>query len=110
MKLKISIAVLSLLMTVTVINSYAASYSSERPERESINEMTEAQKKARLEEIQVRVNEIKDMDKSALSRAERKAIKKEVRDMRKESKEMKGGIYLSVGAVIIIILVLILIL
>jgi hypothetical protein len=50
------------------------------------------------------------MDKSSLSRSERKALKKELRNMNKESKEMKGGVYLSVGAIIIIILLLILIL
>ena len=109
MKPKISIVILSFLLVISVVNSYAASGDNDRPKKERI-EMTDEQKKIRLEEIRARVSEIKEMDKSSLSKAERKAVKKELRDMRKESKEMKGGVYLSVGAIIIIILLLILIL
>jgi hypothetical protein len=50
------------------------------------------------------------MDKSALSRVERKALRNELLEMKKEAKAMSGGVYLSVSAIIIILLVLILIL
>ena len=50
------------------------------------------------------------MDKSTLTNAERKALRKELKEMKATAEGMKGGIYLSVGAIIIIILVLILIL
>jgi len=109
MKPKISIAILSFLLTVNVVSTYAATVDNNRPNKERVDRMTVEQKKARLEEISTRVNEIKEMDKSGLSKSERKAIKKELREMRKESRETKG-VYLSVGAIIIIILLLILIL
>jgi len=109
MKPKISIAILSFLLTVNVVSTYAATVDNNRPNKERVDRMTGEQKKARLEEISTRVNEIKEMDKSGLSKSERKAIKKELREMRKESRETKG-VYLSVGAIIIIILLLILIL
>jgi Ribonuclease G/E len=57
-----------------------------------------------------RLDEIKAMDKTDLNSAERKELRKEVRDIKKELKEMNGGVYISVGAAIIIILLLILIL
>ena len=110
MKPKISIAILSFLLTANVVSSYAATNNNDRPNKERVEKMTDEQKMVRLEEIRSRVSEIKEMDKSVLSRSERKAVKKELREMRKESKEMKGGVYLSVGAIIIIILLLILIL
>ena len=110
MKPKISVAILRLLLTASVVSSNAATNDSERPNKERVEGMTNEQKTVRLEEIRARVTEIKEMDKSSLSRAERKAVKKELREMRKESKEMKGGVYLSIGAIIIIILLLILIL
>jgi uncharacterized membrane protein len=72
-------------------------------------EMTENQK-ARFVEITRRVEEIKNMDKSELSRQDRKDLRNELQEMKKEAKAMNGGIYLSVGAIIIIILLLILIL
>ncbi|MFC3198508.1 hypothetical protein ACFOET_12860 [Parapedobacter deserti] len=74
-------------------------------------EMTDAEIEARLAEMRARVAEIKAMDKSSLSKVERKALKKELREMNKQARKWgSGGIYLSVGAVIVIILVLILIL
>lgn len=73
--------------------------------------MTEAQKEVRYQEMKNRVEEIKAMDKSQLNRDERKALKTELKQMNKEAQAFgKGGVYLSVGAIIIIILVLILIL
>lgn len=67
--------------------------------------------KNRIQQIESRILEIKSMDKSKLSSQERKALRKEIQQMRKEMKGFtSGGVYLSVAAIIIIILVLILIL
>lgn len=57
-----------------------------------------------------RLNEIDAMDKSNLSRSEKKDLRKEVKESKKKMKELGGGVYLSVGAVIIIILLLIILL
>jgi ABC-type transport system involved in cytochrome bd biosynthesis fused ATPase/permease subunit len=57
-----------------------------------------------------RLMEIKKMDKSNLSRTERKALRKEVKEIKTTLKASNNGVYLSVGAIIIIILLLILIL
>ena len=110
MKPKISVALLGILLTTSVINSHAAPIEDKRPVKERVTEMTDDQKKARLEEIKVRVTEIRDMDKSTMTRSEKRALKKELKEMNKESRAMRGGVYLSVGAIIIIILLLILIL
>ncbi len=110
MKAKISIALLGILLTTSVINSHAAPIEDRKELKERVATMTEDEKKARLEEIKYRVTEIKEMDKSSLSRSEKRAMKKELRQMNREAKAMSGGVYLSVGAIIIIILLLILIL
>ena len=44
------------------------------------------------------------MTKHDLSRAEKKDLRKEVKEIKKELKATGNGIYLSVGAIIIIIL------
>ena len=72
-------------------------------------EMT-AEQKVQLERITNRVEEIRAMDKSDLSKSERKELRKELRELKKQARAAGGGVYLSVGAIIIIILVLILIL
>ncbi len=58
----------------------------------------------------VRLQEIKDMNKENLSRAQKKDLRKEVKEIRKEIRTSKNGIYLSVGAIIIVVLLLILLL
>ena len=72
-------------------------------------EMT-AEQKIQLKRITDRVEEIKSMDKSDLSKDEKKALRKELKELKREANAMGGGVYLSVGAIIIIILLLILIL
>ena len=57
-----------------------------------------------------RLIEIRDMDKSNLSSAEKRDLRKEVKSLKREIRSNSRGIYLSIGAVIIIILLLILIL
>ncbi len=68
-------------------------------------------KELRAQQMLYRLEEIRTMDKSSLTKEQKKELRKEVKAMRKEAKrdEIKG-IYLSIGAVIIIVLLLILIL
>jgi hypothetical protein len=106
MKQTFGIALFLMLITF-VPASYAATGTD--PVKERVANMTNDEKKARAEEIKRRVYEIRDMDKSELSREERKELRKELRAMKKEARAIQG-IYLSVGAIIIIILLLILIL
>jgi DNA gyrase/topoisomerase IV subunit A len=99
------------LLTVTVAlpATQAAVTTVEPLTKEKVATMTESEKKARFEEIKQRVYEIKAMDKSSLTKTERKELRHELKDLKKQAKAVQG-IYLSVGAVIIIILLLILIL
>ncbi len=110
MKAKLSLAFLSLLLTLSVVSSHAASSNPIFRGKSRTTNMTEEQKVARLEEITSRVNEIKASDMTTMSKSEKKALKKELKSMNKEARVMRGGVYLSVGAIIIIILLLILIL
>jgi hypothetical protein len=57
-----------------------------------------------------RITEIKAMDRSKMTSAEKKNLRKELREMKHQMKALNGGVYLSVGAIIIILLILILIL
>ncbi|WP_372767647.1 hypothetical protein [Lutibacter sp.] len=62
-------------------------------------------------EIQVMLNrleEIKGIDKKDLNRAEKKELRKEVRAINSEIRSSGNGIYISVGAIIIILLLIIL--
>jgi hypothetical protein len=55
-----------------------------------------------------RLEEIKAMDKTELSSTEKRALRKEVRSIKKELAAVSGGVYLSIGAIILIVLLIIL--
>ena len=55
-----------------------------------------------------RLDEIKAMDKSSMSSSEKRELRKEVKGIKKELKATGKGVYLSVGAIIVIVLLLIL--
>lgn len=57
-----------------------------------------------------RLLEIRDMDKSKMSNAERRELRKEVKAIKEELAQISGGVYLSIGAIIVILLLLILLL
>lgn len=57
-----------------------------------------------------RLSEIKAMDRTEMTSLERKNLRKEVKEIKSEMKVISGGVYLSVGAIIIVILLLILLL
>ena len=112
MKKQIYLLALTMLLSIAAFNTYAADSHALTPlTKEEIATMSTEQKQARIEEIKARVNEIKAMDKSELTKQDRKELRTELKGLKHEANAMGGGgIYLSVGAIIIIILVLILIL
>jgi len=95
---------LSLMFLITSM-APAAMAETEKKEKPELT----AEQQLRLEEIQTRVTEIQAMDFAEMSKDELKEVKMELKELKKEAKQNGGGIYLSVGAIIIILLVLILI-
>lgn len=55
-----------------------------------------------------RLEEIKAMDKKKLTRKEKKALRGEVKMIRHELAQISGGVYLSVGAIVLIVLLILL--
>lgn len=105
------------IFSLLIINIFAFTLStplsatSHHPKEEDPKKLTEEQIARRMEEMHKRVEEIKAIDRSSLTKEERKALRIELREMNKEAKAMdQRGVYISFGALIIIILLLILIL
>jgi hypothetical protein len=80
------------------------------PKKNATEKVLTEMETARMQELMLRLQYMKGMDKSALNSMERKAMRKEVKEINKEMKVISGGIYISVAAAIIIILLLILLL
>ena len=68
-----------------------------------------ANDKERAQTLIQRLHEISGLTKKELSRSEKRELKQEVRNIKGELKMLEGGIYISAG-VLIIILILIIIL
>lgn len=64
---------------------------------------------AHANSLEERLNQISEMDMSVMSASEKNELRKEVRSIQKEQRP-SGGIYVSVGAAILIVLLLILLL
>ncbi|MES2795892.1 MAG: hypothetical protein V4683_08005 [Bacteroidota bacterium] len=79
---------------------------SEKGTKKTMNAVESAQAKV----LTTRLEEINAMDKSSMTRIEKKALRKEVKSINTNLAELNGGVYLTTGAIIIIILLLILIL
>ncbi len=109
MKKKIYLLSIALMLAFSTSQSKAATVITEPVAKEIT--LTDAQKQAKLQAIKDRVEEIKAMDKSQLSKEQKQELRAELKTMKAEAKAAGGGgVYLSVGAIVIIILLLILIL
>jgi malate/lactate dehydrogenase len=98
MKIKIYLFALMLTFTGMAINAQAAT------------NLNKAQSEMRVAEISQRVDQIRAMDLSHMNRVERLSLKHELKGMNKELRQMDGVIYISAGALILIIVILILVL
>lgn len=98
------------LFTLLTGSVQATDVNGNMPPKEKKAELTEAQKE-RIEELTRRVEEIKGMNRSKMSKVERQDLRKELKDINKEAKAIRGqGIYISLGALLVVILLLILLL
>lgn len=100
MNLKRIIPVLLMTMSIALV---VPAFARETPVTK-----TEVPKEVRSRQIENRLIEIRHLSKTNLSNAEKKDLRKEVKSLKREAR--RGGVYLSVGAIIIIILLLILLL
>lgn len=76
-----------------------------------VRNTTPSEAAARVEVLTNRLNEIKAMDIKSMSGKEKRVLRKEVRSIEKEIKQTNdSGVYISVGAIIIILILLIVLL
>jgi Flp pilus assembly protein TadB len=108
MKPKFYYFVFALMFAVSAITANAA--SGNKAIRDTISGMTDAQKEERVQQIKQRIEEIRAMDKSQLSKIERKDLRNELKDIKKEAKKIKVSIYIAVSGLVILILLLIILL
>ena len=102
-KLFVSIAAALLLVAFNPIQSNAA--SDKNPTSVSSNEKESAEVQIMID----RVNEINAMDKSSLSSAEKKELRKELRAIKRDVNDHSHGgrVYVSFGVILLIVVLII---
>ncbi len=100
---KIITVLLFAILATTVIPAFAGDPINSPNTEKTSNE-------ARAQQVVNRIIEIRDMDKSNLTSAEKKELRKELKQLRREAKPRSNGVYLSIGAIVIIAVLLILLL
>ncbi len=101
MRLRKIIPLLAMAMCLTIVMPALA--SDETP----ITNSGKPANEERAQQLMTRLKEIRDMDKSHLTASEKRALRKEVRHIKRDNTR---GVYLSIGAIIIIAVLLILLL
>jgi hypothetical protein len=104
-KIALLLMVVSMLMVFNPLQSNATTTIA----NSSLADPT-ASKSLEANVLILRLNEINSMDKTNLKSSEKKILRKEVRSIKHELQTMHSGVYVSVGAIIIIALLLILLL
>jgi hypothetical protein len=96
-----------LTLTFLPVQSYAA--TKEAPSSIVVTKPTESAEAAEAKVLITRLDEIKAMDMSKLNATEKKGLRKEVRSIKRELKDISGGVYISAGVLIVILIILIVI-
>lgn len=100
-------------LVMILIMSATAAFAGNKNEKSDSEKATSPviENKLSEEELDVmrdRITEIKDMDKSEMNSSERKELRKEVKEIKKDIKKGGGTIYIGGATLLVIILLIIL--
>ena len=99
------------LITVSLLFAFAPAQMNAATEPTPIHtEPIEKIQSERAELLIARLNDIKEMDKSGLNFSEKRKLRKEARSIKAELKDIGGGVYISAGALLVAILLIVLLL
>ena len=106
---KITFVVMAIFLSLTFYpgQSNAATTKKDKPATEVVINPVDA---AKVKALELRLAEINELDKTNMRSAEKRELRKEVRSIKKQVSELGGGVYISVGAIILILLLLIILL
>jgi hypothetical protein len=98
---------LLLAFVLVALSLPSASAGIDNKNTENVNKTAKSEKG---ETLILRLNEIKEMDKSDMKSSDKKELRSEVKSIKKELKANGNGVYISVGGLIIVILLIVILL
>ncbi|SRR5690554_8228566 len=109
MNTKKSIITVFAALTLLLVPTSLKAQESDKPLADRLKDKVVIQKEERSNDVEARLIEIKNMDISELDGPEKRALRKEVREIERTT-AAGGGIYISVGGLLLIIILLIILL
>jgi hypothetical protein len=108
--------ILFLLVLMVLSISVSAAFASElTPEPVLISDNSvilennmENESGIEIHPLEIRIYEIRNMDKSDLTAEEKQELRKELKDIRREANQPSRGVYISISGLIIVILLILL--
>ena len=107
---KIVICIIATCLSLTLIPLQSSASTTTEPSSLVVTKPPEPGESSEVKALTSRLDEISAMDMSKLKSSEKKEMRKEVRSIKRELKVISGGVYLTVGTIIIIALLLIILL
>ena len=105
---KITFVVMAMFLSLTFYPGLANAAATKKDASTLVASTPAAEAKVKV--LELRLNEINDMDKSALKSSEKRELRKEVRSIKQQLHEMGQYVYISVGAILLIVILLIILL
>jgi len=109
MKTKKLIVTIFGVFTFALVPTALNAQDADKPLTERIKSKVVIEKTERTDEIESRLNEIKNMDMTELDGPQKRALRQEVREIEKTT-AVGGGVYISIGGLLLIIILLIILL
>lgn len=96
------------ILSLTILPTLSIASTKENPANLVVTNPKETTEPAEATALKLRLDEIKAMDKTKLKSTEKKELRKETRTIKRELKNISGGVYISAGALIVILILLLL--
>jgi len=101
---------MAMVLSLTILPLQSFASTPGEPSSKAVTKPADPAESPEAKALAGRINEIKAMDMSTLKSAEKKDLRKEVRTMKREYKTVSGGVYISAGLLIVILIILIVVL
>jgi len=104
---KIVFCLMATILSLTFLPLQSFASTTEEPSSLVATKPPETTESVEVKTLELRLNEISAMDMSKLKSSEKKELRKEVRSIKRELKDISGGVYISAGLLILILVILI---
>ena len=105
---KIITYLMAIILSLSVLPLQSFVSPKEKPSTNVATKTPETTESAEAKALLSRLNEIKAKDVSKLNTTEKKNLRKEVRSIKRKLKDISGGVYISAGVLIVILILLVL--